>query len=527
MGDGRAAHGRHPFNFRYTFFMTDTLTELKARLAEVDDLENAAALLEWDQLTMMPPAGAAGRADQSATLQKIAHEKFIADEVGRLLADLTAEFKDAAAEEDAMAEDDDAALVRVASQLYKRKTQIPASLVAEMVQATSIGQSIWAQARAQSDFQAFLPQLEKIFALKRQVAACFPEAASPYDALLDDYEPGATTAQVRAMFDELKRELPPLVRAIADKSTGHEADPLHGDFDEQTQWDLSLRAVAQFGYDFKQGRQDKAVHPFATSFGLHDVRITNRVRRDHLTACLMGSLHECGHALYDLGNPDKYARSPLGHSASLGIHESQSRLWENLVGRSRSYWQFFFPQLQAAFPHQLAGQNAASFYRAVNAVRSTFIRVEADEVTYNLHTLLRFELEVDLLEGRLEVKHAPEAWNAKVKDYLGLTVSEDRLGVLQDTHWASGLIGYFPTYTIGNLASAQLFNKAVADVPGIPDDIAHGRFAGLLGWLRQNVHQHGRKYLPADLIQVATGEPLSARPYLAYLKNKYGELYGL
>jgi len=501
--------------------MTDKLTELKARLAEVDDLENAAALLEWDQLTMMPPGGADERADQTATLQKIAHEKFIADEVGQLLADLGAQLKDAPAE------NADAALVRVASRLYRRKTQLPTRLVAEMVQATSIGQSIWARARAQNDFQAFLPQLEKIFDLKRQVAACFPEAASPYDALLEDYEPGATTTQVRAMFDELKRELPPLVRAIAAHSTGHEGDILQGDFDEQAQWDLSLRAVAQLGYDFNQGRQDKTVHPFETSFGLHDVRITNRVRRDHLTACLMGSLHDCGHALYDLGYPDKYARSPLGHSASLGIHESQSRLWENLVGRSRGYWQFFFPQMQAAFPQQLARQTPESFYRAVNTVRPTFVRVEADEVTYNLHTLLRFEMEVDLLEGRLEALHAPEAWNAKVADYLGLTVTEDRLGVLQDTHWASGLIGYFPTYTIGNLASAQLFDKAVADVPSIPDDITHGQFAGLLGWLRQNVHQRARLYLPADLIHVATGEPLSAKPYLAYLKTKYAELYRL
>jgi carboxypeptidase Taq len=501
--------------------MPDKLTELKARLAEVDDLENAAALLEWDQLTMMPLGGASGRADQSATLQKIAHEKFIADEMGRLLADLDAEFQEAPAE------NDDTALVRVANRLYRRQTQIPTQLVAEIVQATSIGQSIWAEARAQSNFQAFLPQLEKIFDLKCQVAACFPEAASPYDALLEDYEPGATTAQMRAMFDELKRELPPLVQAIATNSTGHEGDILHGDFDAERQWNLSLRAVEQLGYDFNQGRQDKTVHPFETSLGLHDVRITNRVRRDHLTACLMGSLHECGHALYDLGYPDRYARSPLGHSASLGIHESQSRLWENLVGRSRGYWQFFFPQLQAAFPQQLAGQTAESFYHAVNTVQPTFVRVEADEVTYNLHTLLRFEMEVDLLEGRLEVKHAPEAWNAKVKDYLGLTVTEDRLGVLQDTHWASGLIGYFPTYTIGNLASAQFFNKAVADVPSIPDDIAQGRFAGLLGWLRQNVHQHARKYLPGDLVHVATGEPLSAGPYLAYIKNKYRELYRL
>jgi carboxypeptidase Taq len=500
--------------------MQDKLSELKMRLAEVDDLENTAALLEWDQLTMMPSAGAAGRAHQSATLQKVAHEMFTSTAVGQLLADLEPEFKDTPAE------DDDAALVRVARRLYRRKTQIPPRLVAEISQAASLGQQIWAQARAQSDFKAFLPQLEKIIDLKRQVAACFSEAQSPYDALLQEYEPGANTAQVRAMFDELKRELPPLVQAIAARPALDDSI-LHGDYDAPTQWNISLRAIQQLGYDFKQGRQDKTVHPFETSFGLHDVRVTNRVNPKHLTSCLMGSLHECGHALYDLGYPDKYARSPLGHSASLGIHESQSRLWENLVGRSRVYWQFFFPQLQAAFPHQLASVTVERFYRAVNTVRPTFIRVEADEVTYNLHTLLRFELEVDLIEGRLQVKHAPDAWNAKVKEYLGLDVSQDRLGVLQDTHWAGGLIGYFPTYTIGNLASVQLFNKAVADVPSIPDDIAHGRFDTLLGWLRQNVHRQARKYLPADLIHIATGEPLSAKPYMAYLKHKYGELYDL
>jgi len=501
--------------------MQNKLADLKARLAEVDDLENTASLLEWDQLTMMPPGGAAGRADQVATLQKLAHEKFTADEVGHLLADLGAEYQGAPAE------DNEAALVRVATRLFRRKTQIPPALVAEMFQATSTGQSIWPRARAASDFSAFLPQLEKIFDVKRRVAACFPEAASPYDALLDEYEPGANTVQVRAMFDELKRELPPLVQAIAARSDDGRDAILHGDYDEAAQWALTRRAVEQIGYDFNQGRLDPTVHPFETSFGLHDVRITNRVRRDHLTACLMGSLHEAGHALYDLGYPDQYARTPLGHSASLGIHESQSRLWENLVGRSRGYWHYFFPQMQAAFAPQLAAQTADSFYRAVNTVRPTYVRVEADEVTYNLHTVLRFELEVDLLEGRLEPRHAPAAWNAKVKEYLGLTVPEDRLGVLQDTHWASGLIGYFPTYTIGNLASVQFFNKAVADVPSIPADIAHGQFDTLLGWLRQNVHRHARKYLPGDLIQIATGQPLSAKPYLAYLHKKYSELYSL
>jgi carboxypeptidase Taq len=261
--------------------------------------------------------------------------------------------------------------------------------------------------------------------------------------------------------------------------------------------------------------------------GLRDVRVTTRVDPRFLSTCLMGSMHECGHALYELGFPQKYARTPLAHSASLGIHESQSRLWENLVGRSRGFWGFFYPHLRAAFPDQLGQVDVETFYRALNRVSPSYIRVEADEVTYNLHTLLRFELEVDLLEGKLAARDAPAAWNARFKEYFGLDVPEDRLGVLQDTHWAAGLIGYFPTYTIGNLASVQFFNQALADLPGLPADIARGEFSGLLGWLRQNVHAHGRKHLPADLVQVVSGRPLSAAAYLGYLREKYSALYGL
>jgi carboxypeptidase Taq len=500
--------------------MTAKLDQLKARLAEPDDLDNAAAALEWDQLTMMPPGGADDRAHQYATLQKIGHELFTHPEVGRLLEDLAPDYRDAPAE------DDDAAYIRVATRIFQRKTRIPAALVGEMSQATSLGQQVWAEARANSDFEAFRPHMERIFDLKRQVAACFPEAQSPYDALLDEYEPGATASHVREMFDELKRELVPLVRAIAEKPPVDDG-VLRQHYPEERQWAVSAQVIQHFGYSFNNGRMDRAVHPFCTSLGLRDVRVTTRVLPNFLSSCLMGSMHECGHALYDLGYPDKYARTPLGHSASLGIHESQSRMWENLVGRSRGFWGWYYPQLQAAFPAQLGSVDLHTFYRAINKVRPTFVRVEADEVTYNLHTMLRFELELDLLEGRLEARHAPEAWNDKVGEYLGLEVTEDRLGVLQDTHWSSGLIGYFPTYTIGNLASVQLFDKAVSDTPTIPNDIAHGRFDTLLAWLRENVHKHGRKYLPSDLIQRATGKPLSAAAYINYLRTKYTDLYNL
>ena len=500
--------------------MPDQLAALKARLAEIDDVDYAAAILEWDQLVMMPPAGGEMRSYQYATLQKIAHELFIAPETGRLIEDLSQEYADASPD------DDDAALVRVAERLYRHKTQIPAALVAEMFQATAYGQEVWARARANNDFAAFLPQLERIYALKRQVAACFPDAESPYDALLAEYEPGMKTSDVRAMFAELKAELVPLVAAIAARPQADNS-ALRRDYEPKQQLAVAEQALRQFGFDFNAGRQDLSVHPFCTGLGLQDVRVTTRVDRNFLATCLMGSMHECGHALYELGYPARFGRTPLGHSASLGIHESQSRLWENLVGRSRAFWESFFPVVQAAFPANLSDVTPEAFYHAINRVQPSFIRVEADEVTYNLHTLLRFEMEVDLLEGKLEPRDAPGVWNAKVKEYLGLDVPSDKLGVLQDTHWAAGLIGYFPTYTIGNLASVQLYQAAVRANPGIPGDLAAGRYDSLLGWLRENVHQHGRKYLPAELMKKATGQPLTARPYLDYLKDKYSDLYDL
>jgi carboxypeptidase Taq len=319
--------------------------------------------------------------------------------------------------------------------------------------------------------------------------------------------------------------LVPLVQAIATYPPIDDA-MLRLDYDEQKQWDTSLYASQQLGYDLERGRMDRSAHPFCTSFSAGDVRITTRVARKYLPTCLMGTLHETGHALYEQGFPERYRRTPLGHSASLGIHESQSRLWENLVGRSRGFWRWFYPHLQSVFPENLGAVDGEAFYRALNVVRPSFIRIEADELTYNLHIMLRFELEVELLAGRLEAKDAPEAWNAQFEELFGLAVPSNRIGVLQDTHWAVGLFGYFPTYTLGNLGSAQLFEKAVADLPGIPAGFERGDFSALLGWLRQNVHAHGRKYRPADLMRVATGQPPTARPYLQYLWQKYQGIYG-
>jgi carboxypeptidase Taq len=497
-----------------------SLAQLKTIIAEVDDLENIYELLGWDQATYMPSGGNEGRAEQLATVQKLAHEKFTSAEVGRLLSDLTHAYADAPAD------DDDAAFVRVAARAYRRRTQIPTALVQELARTCSRAQEVWAKARADSNFAAFLPHLQKIFDLKRQVAACFPEAASAYDPLLDEFEPGGLAADVRALFDELKAAIVPLAQAIAARPPIHD-ELLRRDYDEARQLSVTGALLQTFGFDFNRGRQDRSVHPFCAAFGLNDVRVTTRTQRNYVVSCLMGSMHECGHGLYDQGYAPQYFRTMLGRGASLGLHESQSRLWENLVGRSRSFWDWYFPTFQAAFPDTLRATTAADFYRALNRVQPSFIRVEADEVTYNLHTLLRFEMEMDLLEGKLEAKDAPAAWNAKVKAYFGLEVPDDRRGILQDMHWASGLIAYFPTYTIGNILSVQLFEAAVRANPDIPAAIARGEFAPLLQWLRVNIHQHGRKYPPADLIQRATGSPMSAKPYIAYLQKKYGELYGL
>jgi carboxypeptidase Taq len=500
--------------------METKLQALKSRLAEVMDLSYIEYSLEWDQQTHMPPGGADGRAEQLGTLSKIKHEKYTADELGRLLEEAGQEVKDLPPDSD------DACLVRVAGQSYRRLKQIPTDLMAEIKRTTGAAHTVWAKARAEKDFQIFQPVLARIFELKRQQAECFPNRASIYDPLLDEFEPGMQTAQVRAVFAELKRELVPLVKAIAAKPPVDDA-VLHGNYDEQKQWALGLEVVQHFGYDFERGRVDKTAHPFSTSLSLNDVRITTRVYPQLLTSLLMSNMHECGHALYEQGFSPSLARSPLADGASYGIHESQSRLWENLVGRSRGFWKFFYPRLQATFPDQLHATDAEAFYRAINKVEPSLIRVEADEVTYNLHTMLRFELELDVLEGRLAVKDLPAAWNAKVKEYLGLDVPDDSQGVLQDVHWSSGYLGYFPSYTLGNLASVQFFQKACKDLPMIPDDIERGEFASLLSWLRGNIHCHGRKFMAPDLIQRVTGSPLTSTPYVSYLKRKYTEIYCL
>jgi len=497
------------------------LQQLRTRLAEVSDLNRVSSLIGWDQQTYMPPGGSAARAEQSATLQKIIHEMFIADETGRLL-------EAAASEVSRLDPDsDDARLVSVTRRDYEKSRKVSAELVAEIARATGQAVDVWTEARAASDWKPFSPYLTRIFDLQRQLADALGYPDRMYDALLDKFEPDMPTAQVKAVFDAIKPDLIDLVKAIAAKGAVISDEVLRREYDDQKQWDFGVEVIKRYGFDFQRGRQDRSVHPFTTAFSINDVRLTTRVDRRFLSPALFGTLHETGHGLYEQGFSQALERTPLADGASLGMHESQSRLWENLVGRSRPFWNYFFPVLRGYFPDQLADQTVDSFYRAANRVSPSFIRVEADEVTYGLHIMLRFEMENDLLEGRLKADEVPEAWNARMQDLLGITPPSTAQGALQDIHWSFGLIGYFPTYQLGNLISLQLWDKINADIPDLAHQIESGEFSALLGWLRSNLHQHGRKFTSSELLQRLTGSGLNPAPYLKYLKAKYSEVYGL
>jgi carboxypeptidase Taq len=501
--------------------MSDSLERLKAVLAEVTDLSRAAALLEWDQETYMPPGGVAGRSDQLSTLLRLSHVRFTSDEVGNLLSMLEDETADRPFDSY------ESSLVRVTRRDYEQERKLPPDLVAAAARASSAARPLWEKARHDADFAIFAPALEKNVDLNRQIADALGYSERPYDALLDRNEPGLTTDQLETIFAELKKAIVPLVADIARHADAVDDRVLYRGFDPAAQLKYALDLVAKLGYDLERGRQDISTHPFSTSFGPGDVRITTRVSRDFFNECLFGSIHESGHAMYNQGIGDDIDRTPLWGGASPGVHESQSRLWENLVGRSHPFWKHFFPSLRNAFPEQLRGVDDEAFFKAVNKSYPSLIRVEADEVTYNLHVLLRFELENEMLEGKLKVKDLPEAWNSRIQSYLGIKVPNDREGVLQDIHWSYVGFGVFPGYTLGNLIGAQLMEKIRADVKDLDVQIEAGQFAPLLAWLRRNVHQHGRKFTPNELLERATGKRLEAGPWIAYVREKFSALYGI
>ncbi len=497
------------------------LDSLKVRLLEVDDLNHAAALLRWDQTTYMPPGGAAARGRQLATLTRLAHERFTDAEIGRLL--------DTAARETATLpfDSDEASLVRVTRRAWDQAVKIPSSLIAEFNTHTTQIYQAWTAARPANDFSRLRPLLETTLELSRRMADCFPGYEHIADPLIDFSDYGMKAASVKALFAELRGRLVPIVRAITSRPPADDSC-LRQHAPEPDQLAFGLEVIKRFGFDFERGRQDKTHHPFMIKFSLGDVRITTRVREDDLTDALFSTLHECGHALYEQGIDHAYEGTALAGGTSSGVHESQSRLWENLVGRSRGFWEHFYPRLQQVFPAQLSGVPLDTFYRAINKVERSLIRVDADEVTYNLHVMLRFDLELDLLEGRVAVKDLPRVWRERFESDFGLVVPDDKDGVLQDVHWYSGPIGgAFQGYTLGNILSAQFFATAVKARPGISGDIQRGEFGGLHGWLRENLYRHGSKFTASELVERATGGPLTIEPYLAYLWNKYQPLYGL
>jgi carboxypeptidase Taq len=452
---------------------------------------------------------------------RISHDRFVSTNTGRLL-DAAA-----AALDGASADSDDARLVSVVRRHWEKARRVPTDLAAELAHASSVGQEAWVDARARSDYAAFAPYLKRNLELARRYVDCFEGFDSPYDVVLDDYEPGMKTAAVAALFSQLRSGLVPLIARIVEHADSVDDAPVHGSFPVDRQRRLVSQVVERMGFDRQGWRIDDAVHPFATSFGSADVRITTRWDESYFPSGLYGAMHECGHGLYEAGIDPALARTPLGRGESLGTHESQSRLWENMVGRSRAFCGFLAPYVAELYPESSAALDADTLYRAVNRVQPSFIRVEADEVTYGLHIILRFELEQELIEGSLSVEQLPEAWNTRFKDYFGIDVPDDAHGVLQDVHWSAGLIGYFPTYAIGNIVAGQLWERARADIADLEEHLAKGELAPLREWLRDNVHRHGSKFQLPELLERVAGRPIDVTPYISYLTAKFGEVYGL
>lgn len=501
-----------------------TLEPLINRLLEIRRIQSAASVLSWDQETYMPAGGGAARAEQIATLEGLAHEKLVSQEVETLLAD----WIDPATGQAAAGWDEPSrSLLRETWRDFSRAKKLPSAFVIRLSRECSLAQQAWVTAREESRFSKFLPSLRTIISLKREEADYLGYRNSPYDALLDTYEPGATIGQLAPLFTELRERLVVLLRKVQASGVAVDDTCLHQRFDQAKQIEFGRLVLVAMGYDFERGRLDLSAHPFTTSFHPTDVRVTTRVFEKDLPSCLFSCIHEGGHGLYDQGLDPRYYGSPLGESVSLGIHESQSRLWENCVGRSRAFWHCFYPILQQTFPQQLATVPLDLFYAAINRASPSLIRVEADELTYNLHIMLRVEIEQALIENRVQPDDLPELWNEKMQSYLGIVPEQDAEGVLQDVHWSMGAFGYFPTYTLGNLYAVQFFEQAKQELPQLEEHIAAGQLVPLRRWLEQKIHRWGRMFTPDHLARRVTGKGVSPEPFLHYLEGKYRELYQL
>jgi carboxypeptidase Taq len=499
----------------------EILDDLYKNMKEIAVLASCESLLDWDERTYMPRNAAEHRGNQMALLAGIVHERFTSPKIGELLDNLIG---------DGIKPGDlsrDSANVREIKRDYDKSVKVPKALVEELSRTIILSQGAWQQARAKSDFPSFRPWMEKVVGLKRQVAEAVGYQTTPYDAMLDDFEPGATTKVIAEVFSGLRNELVDLITRIKNSGKSPDRGIIERIYPIDRQEQFGKEAAEAIGFDFESGRLDVTVHPFCTGIGPADVRITTRYNPNHFPQAFFGILHEAGHGMYEQGLPKEEYGTPCGSAVSLGIHESQSRMWENMVGRSRPFWQHFFPRAKDIFPEALSNVTLDQFYFAVNDVRPSFIRVEADEATYNLHILLRFEIESAFFNGDLKIADVPGAWNEKFQKFFGIKPKNDAEGCLQDVHWSAGLIGYFPTYTLGNLYAAQYFARAMADLGNLESDFASGNFKGLLGWLRKNIHQHGQLYRAEDLVKRVTGQPLTHKPLVDYLKFKFGGLYGI
>ena len=500
--------------------MSDTASRLDTLIAEITDLRHTASLVSWDERVCMPPGGVPAHGDMLATVRRLAHEKFTSDEVGRLIERAQSEVNGLSPDSEAHRK------IAVTARDYGKATRVPSEYVAEHARVASAAHQAWRDARQQLNFRIFEPHLARLVELKQQYVDFFRPLAHPYDALLDDFEPGALTSEVQAMFDVLRPRQVELIRAVRSRPPVDDRF-LRVPYAETDILQFAIEVVSTFGFDWKRGRQDKSAHPFATSIGSDDVRITTRFDERHPFEMLFSTLHETGHALYEQGISPAWNRTVVRGGASLGLHESQSRLWENIVGRSRPFWEHFFPALQRRFVSQLSGITLDQFYRGINKVEPSLIRVEADEVTYNLHVMLRVEMEIAMLNGDIKLSDAPDLWNTKMRQYLGVTPTDASNGILQDMHWSVGLLGYFATYTMGNLISVQLWDTFCAHEPDCDDQLRRGEFSRLRQWLQDQIHRHGRSYQPREIVQRVTGSKIDSSPYLDYLDRKYRDVYDL
>jgi carboxypeptidase Taq len=503
--------------------MPEKYDQLVAHLTDLHNLNMTYWILQWDQQVLMPPGGSEARAAQMATISSLRHQMLTSDKTARLIEDAAREV------EGAPFDSDQASMIRVARRDHEEALKLPAEYVARFTHAKNMAQDVWVRARANNDFKSFQPTLEGLVDLKIEEANLRGYTDHPYDALLNSFEPGMSTAQVKAIFDGHKPDLVALIAAIGQHEDRVDDSLLHQEFDLDKQRQFALQIAQAFGFDFTRGRLDISVHPFEIQFSRDDVRLTTRYQRDFLNPALFGAMHEAGHGMHGQGFGQSIEGTFLSdlEISSAAVAESQSRTWENIVGRSKPFWQWALPELKKAFPGQFDGVDLDTFYKSINKVRRQFIRVEADEATYNLHIMLRFELETELLTGKVKVADLPREWNTRFEALFGIVPPSDTLGVLQDIHWSMGGFGYFPSYALGNLLSVQYFTRALQDESDIPDQIAAGNFDTLRQWLVEHIYQHGRKFTVDELTRRVTGEGIQSKSYVAYLQAKFSDIYGL